>query len=184
MWPSNSKPSSSSTSGNPIASALPAQLSQEADFRLNRRANFDLYFGLVFLTALYGFSALKVLSILYINFCLATRLHKQYVPAVTWIFNVGILFANELCGGYRFAAIAEIFRAWSTVSTSSTGRQPLISWGSWMDFYGGLIPRWEILFNFTVLRLISFNLDHKWSLDLLGASSIEVRIILRRRPDV
>ena len=175
MWPSSSVPASFSTSRDPIVSVLPGKQSQEADVRLKRRVDFDLYFGLIFLTALHGFSALKVVSILYINFCLATRLPKQYVPAVTWVFNIGILFANELCSGYRFAVLAGIFRSWFRASESGIGRLPPENWGSWLDSYGGLIPRWEILFNFTVLRFISFNLDYKWSLDRSGTSSIEVR---------
>ncbi|KAI9854879.1 MAG: glycerol transporter, partial [Pleopsidium flavum] len=47
------------------------------------------------------------------------------------------------------------------------------NWGTWLDAYGGLIPRWEILFNITVLRLVSFNLDYYWSLDRRGGSPIE-----------
>lgn len=48
------------------------------------------------------------------------------------------------------------------------------NWGDFMDDHGGLIPRWEVLFNITILRLISFNLDYYWSLNLPGASPVEV----------
>lgn len=37
--------------------------------------------------------------------------------------------------------------------------------GEWMDGFGGLMGRWEILFNIIVLRLVSFSLDYYWSLD-------------------
>jgi hypothetical protein len=47
-----------------------------------------------------------------------------------------------------------------------------------MDDHGGLIPRWEVLFNITILRLISFNLDYYWSLNSPRASPVEVRPIL------
>lgn len=115
---------------------------------------------------------LKVLSILYINFNLATRLPKTYIPTATWIFNIGIMFANELCKGYQFAAIAEFFLPPSAFSEA--GSAYAISWGKWLDSYSGLLPRWEILFNITVLRLVSFNLDYYWSLDYRSASPIEV----------
>jgi D-alanyl-lipoteichoic acid acyltransferase DltB (MBOAT superfamily) len=36
------------------------------------------------------------------------------------------------------------------------------------------MSRWEILFNITILRLISFNLDYYWSLDRRSGSPIEV----------
>lgn len=48
------------------------------------------------------------------------------------------------------------------------------SWAEWVDGYGGILSRWEILFNLTVLRLISFNLDYYWSLDRRGGDPIEV----------
>lgn len=36
------------------------------------------------------------------------------------------------------------------------------------------MPRWEVLFKVTVLRLISFNMDHYWSLEYPAGSAIEV----------
>jgi len=141
------------------------------DSRLNQRISFDVAFSLVFLIALHGFSALKVLIILYINYSLATRLKKDYVPIVTWVFNIGILFANELGKGYPFATIEEHTLSWYGVSEASSKQR---SWGTLLDSYGGLNPRWEVLFNITVLRLISFNLDYYWSLNNSGGSPVEV----------
>lgn len=137
-----------------------------ADARLKQRTHFDYYFSLLFITALHGVSALKVLLILYLNYNIATKLPRAYIPTATWIFNIGILFANELCGGYPFARIAK--------SLSSGEETGLVLWGEWLDGIGGLMPRWEILFNITVLRLISFNMDYYWSLDYPSSSAIEV----------
>lgn len=132
-----------------------------------QRTSFDLYFALGFLAVLHGFSALKILLILSINFQLVTRLPKDYIPAMTWIFNVGILFVNEFCHGYHYVSIAK-----TLIPRSSSAS----NWGTYLDSYGGLIPRWEILFNFTILRLISFNMDYYWSLDRSRSSSpVEVR---------
>jgi hypothetical protein len=144
--------------------------SDAADARMEHRISFDVMFAVIFIFALHGFSALKVLLILYTNYKLATNLPKSYVPAATWIFNVGILFANEMCHGYRLAEVAAFILP-SQTSASEKGNQTP-GWAGWIDSYGGILPRWEILFNITVLRLISFNLDYYWS---LGApSSIEV----------
>ncbi|KAI9722666.1 MAG: hypothetical protein M1812_001597 [Candelaria pacifica] len=145
-----------------------------ANARLQQRVSFDLVFAVVLLCGLHGFSALKIFVILYINYSLATRLPRKHVPLATWIFNIGILFANELCKGYQFSFIAEALLPWSSASVEGTitGNGSL-NWGSWLDSYGGLVPRWEILFNITVLRLISFNLDYYWSLGLIGGSPIE-----------
>lgn len=144
-----------------------------ADARLESRAQFDLIFALIFITALHGISALKVLTILYLNYQIATALPRQYVAVTTWAFNIGILFANELCQGYKFADIAGYALP---LETTAAKAPPQDNWGAWIDSYGGLIPRWEILFNITVLRLIAFNFDHLWMLDRRDSSPIEVML--------
>ncbi|KAF4124893.1 D-alanyl-lipoteichoic acid acyltransferase DltB, MBOAT superfamily [Geosmithia morbida] len=129
--------------------------------RLEQRVSFDYAFGLFYLVALHGFSALKVLLILTVNHRLATRLPRQYIPVATWVFNISVLFANELCTGYRYEAIARLLAP------------PLVSLGAWLDGYGGIMSRWEILFNITILRLISFNLDYYWSIDKRSSVVLE-----------
>lgn len=138
----------------------------QADVRLDRRVRFDVGFACIYLLALHGASSLKVFVILYINYALAKRLPQSYVPLATWVFNIGILFANEFCKGYPYAEVARFLPL-----TDGKADQ---SWGSLLDSYGGLLPRWEIMFNITVLRLISFNLDYHWSLNRSGGSPIEV----------
>lgn len=155
---------SSKANGKMFISAI------EGDARLEQRAFFDFAFALVFLAAMHGFSALKVLLILYINFSIGTRLPRKIVPAATWIFNISILFANELCGGYKFVDIA------SYLAPSGEEISFLQAWGAWLDSYGGVMSRWEVLFNITVLRLISFNMDYYFSLDRRGGSPIEVSL--------
>jgi hypothetical protein len=136
--------------------------------RLDRRVRFDYYFALVFITALHGVSAIKVLVILYLNYKIAKSLPRQYIPAATWIFNICTLFSNELCGGYPLERVATFF------TLGGGEKSPLMQWARYIDGFGGLMPRWEILFNLTVLRLISFNMDYYWSLDYPAASAIEV----------
>jgi hypothetical protein len=137
------------------------------DARLERRTTFDFVFALIFLTALHGFSVFKVVFILYLNYSLATKLPKKYVVPATWIFAVGTLFANEIFNGYPYAKIEKFIMPWTTPSK--------LSWGSWLDGYSGIMPRWAILFNLTVLRLVSFNIDYYWSLDHRAGSPLEVR---------
>ena len=152
----------------------PLGLQIEADTLLNQRVTFDVLFSVLFVSALHGISALKILLILFINFSLATKLPKKYVPAATWIFNVGILFANETFQGYPLARVANFVLPWSATSGASTGGKPDVNWGAVLDRYRGLLPRWEVSFKITVLRLISFNLDYRWSLDRSTGSPIEV----------
>jgi len=76
-----------------------------ADVRMEQRVTFDYYFALIFIAALHGFSAAKVVLILYANYKIAKNAPREYLPVLTWMFNIGILFANELCRGYSYAII-------------------------------------------------------------------------------
>ena len=136
-----------------------------ADARLRSRTTFDLGFGLIFLTALHGFSALKVLTIVYVNYRIGTSCDTRmsnYSGLITWVFNIGILFANELMNGYRLGPLFHFLMPSTDIYLND--KNPMrTNWGAYVDFsLGGLIPKWEILFNFTVLRLIAFNFDLRW----------------------
>jgi D-alanyl-lipoteichoic acid acyltransferase DltB (MBOAT superfamily) len=141
---------------------------QAADGRLEQRISFDLLFGLIFIFALHGFSAFKVLGILYLNYKIGRDAPRAWVTPLTWIFNVGILFANEFGDGYSYAKVADVL----TFGGIDGGL--LVKLGAWMDSYGGLIPRWQVFFKVTILRLISFNTDWLWSRGSRSASPIEV----------
>ncbi|OGM50394.1 glycerol:H+ symporter (Gup1), partial [Aspergillus bombycis] len=124
----------------------------QGDARLARRVRFDFYFALIFIVALHGVSAIKVLGILYVNYKIAKSLPRQYVPTITWTFNIAILFANELCTGYPFERIATMLVS----SADSAGQDsPLVLWGRYIDSFGG------------------FNMDYYWSLDYPASSPIE-----------
>ncbi|KAL2130272.1 hypothetical protein VTI74DRAFT_6689 [Chaetomium olivicolor] len=140
-----------------------ANTPEAAEARLRQRTSFDYAFALLYLVILHGFSALKILVILAVNYQLATRLPRSKIPVATWLFNICTLFANELCDGYKFRDIALLM----------TENPTLINAGRWLDSHGGLMGRWEILFNITVLRLVSFNLDYYWSLDRRASSPLE-----------
>lgn len=151
-----------------------------ASARLQQRVSFDFYFAILFIIALHGFSALKIVLILFTNYMLAKGLRRQYIPAATWLFNIAILFTNELGHGYPYAGIASTLSPFKDSRPAAKGfHEP--NWGNWLDDHAGLIPRWEVLFNITVLRLISFNLDYYWSLNLQRGSPIEVLPLCHKR---
>lgn len=121
----------------------------------------------MYIAALNGFSTFKILLILFINFKIGTALPRSAIPAATWVFNIVILFANELGRGYPFTTMSDFI---SPIFPAAAG------WGKFLDTYAGLNSRWEVLFKITVLRMISFNFDYYWSLDRSRAGSpIEVR---------
>ncbi|KAF2144717.1 uncharacterized protein K452DRAFT_349743 [Aplosporella prunicola CBS 121167] len=158
------RPTSTASPNGQLTMGLSAHAA--ADARLEQRISFDHVFALVFLFALHGLSAVKVFLILYVNYKIATALPRSYVPVATWTFNIATLFANELYRGYPFADIAAFVGPGTAASSED-------NWGAWLDSYGGLMPRWEVLFNITVLRLISFNMDYYWSWNMRGGSPIE-----------
>lgn len=158
---------------NAVSPAQPARHETKGTTNLNQRASFDFSFALLFLAALHGFSAFKVFLILFLNYKLGTALPRRYVPLATWVFNIGVLFANDLCNGYQYKAIAS---AISPPGLEAGAAVPLlVRWGAWLDSYGGILSRWHIMFNMTVLRLISFNLDRYWAAGSAQTSVLEVR---------
>ncbi len=165
---------SSSPAANSTTADMPRTPLSHADARIDQRVNFDVIFGVLYLIVLHGFSSAKALVILYLNFILATRFPRRYVPAATWVFNIGILFANEFCKGYPFAMIADHVLPWSGSSATASEKATRITWANMLDNYGGLVPRWEILFKFAILRMISFNFDYCWGSNRAGGSPLEV----------
>lgn len=130
--------------------------------RLDQRLSFDYAFAILYLVMLHGSSAFKVALILFANYRLVTSVPRKYIPLATWVFNITVLFSNELCRGYPYKDVAKYFVT------------PLVGWGAWLDSYSGLVPRWSVLFNITILRLVSFNMDYYWSLEKRGGNSLEV----------
>jgi D-alanyl-lipoteichoic acid acyltransferase DltB (MBOAT superfamily) len=138
-----------------VSPSPPKNSSYFAAHNLNRRKIFDIIFAIIFLTALHSLNIIKILFILLVNFSIS-YFHPSsiLVPVFTWVFNIGVLFANEYFKGYRFRDILPFFIAGEGEGV-----------GHAMDHFmgGGILKRWEILFNITVLRLISYNLDHYWA---------------------
>lgn len=153
---------------------VPSARENNGAARLNQRASFDFAFALLFLVALHGFSALKVLLILYTNYQLGIVLPRKYVPLATWVFNIGILFANDLCNGYQFRSIASLVSPPAPTMEVGATEPLLLRLGTWLDSYGGILSRWEIMFNITILRLISFNMDRYWAANSGDTSALEV----------
>ncbi|KAG0199472.1 glycerol transporter [Mortierella sp. GBA30] len=109
------------------------------------RAYFFLAFSAVYLYFMYGNSIIKIVAIVSANYAIAKLGGaSRWMPVLTWIFNLGILFMNEKNQGYSFGTLHESL--------------------AWLDADTGMNARWDVNFNFTMLRLVSFNLDYYWSL--------------------
>ncbi|KAH7059336.1 MBOAT-domain-containing protein [Linnemannia elongata] len=109
------------------------------------RAYFFVAFSFIYIYFMHGNSLLKIGAIVTMNYAIAKiGGSSRLMPALTWIFNLAILFLNETYRGYNF-----------TDFHSSL---------AWLDNNRGMNSRWDVTFNFTMLRLVSFNLDYYWSL--------------------
>lgn len=121
------------------------------------RFYFTLFFSLIFLTALYGASILKILFIALLNY-VVTKYTKNSFNGIlfTWVYSIGILFLNNAYQGYLFEMISPAL--------------------AFLDSYKGVGLRWHITFNFSILRMISFSMDYFWALDRNDRNAVfEVR---------
>ncbi|TFK34568.1 MBOAT, membrane-bound O-acyltransferase family-domain-containing protein [Crucibulum laeve] len=115
----------------------------------------NLAFSIIMVLALHGTSILKILAILTINYLIARTCKGSKVgPVLTWIFNGGILFLNSTYQGYQFNTI-----------------NPALAF---LDKYQGIDPRWDIRFNITMLKLVSFNMDYYWSFQHVDNPEVDI----------
>lgn len=74
------------------------------------RIPFLVCFSVLVVIVLHGFSTLKIALILTLNYYIAKiSSSKSYTsklgPALTWVFNLAVLYLNETYDGYRFVHI-------------------------------------------------------------------------------
>ncbi|KZV78840.1 hypothetical protein EXIGLDRAFT_822454 [Exidia glandulosa HHB12029] len=133
-----------------VNTALPwDDLMRLASMRLSADKDRIRFLVLFIQLGLHGSSAVKVFLILLGNYIVGRSLHTICaLPMATWAFNLAILFASELNDGYRFAAL-------------HPSLAPL-------DALKGAYPRWHVTSNFTMLRLVSFNMDWYWAAHRVG----------------
>ncbi len=104
-----------------------------------------MYYSLIafgFIIYLFELSAIFPLTVILINYAIG-KIFKasQLTTVLTWAFNLFILFHSKSQRGYRFLEYL--------------GSELLF-----LDDYRGVMP-WEIYFNITFCRLVSFNIDYR-----------------------
>ncbi|KAJ1947550.1 glycerol transporter [Kickxella alabastrina] len=104
---------------------------------------FPFLFASMFAIVLSGSSTLFILLLTGGNYLLAKRLGgRRWAPLVIWAYNLAVLFANESYKGYEFGRILESL--------------------AWLDQHRGILRRWDVTFNITMLRMVSFAMDYHW----------------------
>ncbi|KAJ2714909.1 glycerol transporter, partial [Coemansia spiralis] len=101
-------------------------------------------FATVFVVVLSGASIVFIAALVAGNYVLAKRAAgRWWAPWSVWACNIAMLFANEYGDGYSFGRI-----------------HPDLAW---LDAHRGILRRWDVTFNITMLRMISFAMDYHWS---------------------
>ncbi|KAG7661144.1 GUP1 [[Candida] subhashii] len=102
-----------------------------------KRTYFDFGFGILFLIGAHGVNVLKICVHLTVNYCISRFIPDKKVAVwSTWIYGVSTLFINHWWGSYPFG-------------------MEILDLG-----FKGIIARWDVFYNFTLLRMLSFNLDY------------------------
>lgn len=144
-----------------IISRIPFSFSSSQSANRDLGSRWTLTFSLLFLYGLFGASSLKVLIIISLHYWLIKTVgsHSQLAPICSWIFSIAILFLNDYYKGYQFGSFLSILRP--------------------LDEINGSGMRWNIIFNFTVLRMISFTMDQHWAQKEIDReiSSLDCQII-------
>ncbi|EJS41472.1 gup2p [Saccharomyces arboricola H-6] len=129
------------------------------------KKNFDFACGLVFIFFMYGINSIKLLTHAFIFFTLAHSLKRRRLMAAfaVWSYGIFTLFINQKIKNLPFNNIATILN-------------PMDHW------YKGIVPRWDLFFNFTLLRLLSYSMDflERWHEKLSPQTSINYA---DRRPE-
>ncbi|TKY85492.1 hypothetical protein EX895_005654 [Sporisorium graminicola] len=108
------------------------------------RITFLTVFTTIFIFALHGFNSLKLLFVLVTNYGLSKALGgRKIAPAVAFAINIGALFAAHWNDGFEYSHISPVL--------------------GFLEVFKGLLPRWQINFNITMLRLVSFAMDYHWA---------------------
>ncbi|KAK6204487.1 MBOAT, membrane-bound O-acyltransferase family-domain-containing protein [Scheffersomyces amazonensis] len=102
-----------------------------------KRTYFDFGFGILFLIGAHGVNCLKIFIHILISFSIAHYI-PSYKIAITlvWIFVISTLFINHHFRNFKIGV--------SLVD----------------DGFKGIIARWDVFFNFTLLRMLSYALDY------------------------
>jgi protein-cysteine N-palmitoyltransferase HHAT len=116
-----------------------------------RAAALHLGAATIFLLVLHGACAVYPVALALGNFVLTRGTAGGRLGAVApWVFNISALLAARLMNGFKLYSVV--------VPLVLGGSEAGSLLGATLDGYRGL-TRWEICFNITVLRMLSFSLD-------------------------
>ncbi|KAK4745055.1 hypothetical protein SAY87_011367 [Trapa incisa] len=100
--------------------------------------------SLAYLLYLHGACIIFVVSIASLNYLFVKIfVRTKYFVPLLWIFNVFFLICNRIYDGYSFSMFGANWK--------------------YLDNFRGTF-RWQICFNFVILRMVSFGYDYHWAI--------------------
>lgn len=82
------------------------------DLDVAKRTTFILAFAALLLVGLHGTSLPKMFFLVWVNFCISrlarttnNGIWTKLCPVITWIFNLHVLFSNEIYDGYKYGSL-------------------------------------------------------------------------------
>lgn len=108
------------------------------------KLKFDMFFGLFFLFIAHGFNSLRILAHMMVMYSIVHLLKRKrhWATCLTWVYGISILFINDKYRNLPFGSLLPFLKSIDQLK------------------FNGIIERWDVFFNFTLLRLISYNLDY------------------------
>mgnify|MGYP001167222315 CR=1 FL=1 len=132
------------------------------------KLTFDFGFGLLFLYAAHGVNAVRIILHLLAMYSIGHifKNNRKLATFLSWTYGIGALFINDRFRNYPFANFL------GCLSFLDTG-------------YKGIIPRWDVFFNFTLLRMLSYNMDflERWNALSTPQSAASDNETLHSRPN-
>lgn len=127
------------------------------------KLTFDFGFGLCFLYAAHGVNSVRILLHLLVMYSIVHIFKRQRKLAtiLSWTYGIGTLFIND---NFRDYPLSNFLGCLSFLDTG----------------YKGIIPRWDVFFNFTLLRMLSYNMDYleRWNALTSGSSGNDASFLL------
>ncbi|EPY49659.1 membrane bound O-acyltransferase [Schizosaccharomyces cryophilus OY26] len=138
--------------------------SHKVQDKLALKNMYRFWFSMVFSLIVYGSGMIYVFSIVFIYY-LISKVFRDHIlnPLLSWGFSIFLLLYKEHFGLYKFANL-----------------HPFLSF---LDDHTGILERWYVLFNISILRLISYNLDYYWSIKYPSQNLSAVLVEKERNPN-
>ncbi len=110
-----------------------------------------IFFGLAYILYLFRGGAIYWFFFTLLNYKLTNIFYKKRkMIAIVWILNLSTMFCNDLYHGYDLRLIFPFLSDSSIINSIEESRKDAL-------------VQWHVVFNMTILRMISYSMDKHWA---------------------